>query len=112
MGPASQSSTSNQQSIESEVNEYQATPELPIFNDIIHETFNNPLDWWRLRQDKFPRVSKLARKLLAIPATSAPPERVFSSAGNIITDKRSRLMSDLATSLILVRQYYNLDHHH
>ena len=36
----------------------------------------------------------MGRKVLAVPATSAAPERTFSSAGNIMTKKRARLSSD------------------
>jgi hypothetical protein len=33
----------------------------------------------------------LAKKVLAVPATSAAPERMFSVDGNIMTKKRARL---------------------
>ena len=36
----------------------------------------------------------LARRVLAIPATSAAPERLFSTAGSVMTKKRSRLKCD------------------
>ena len=39
----------------------------------------------------YPNLSQLARKILAVPATSAPIERVFSHAGNILRPDRSRL---------------------
>ena len=32
----------------------------------------DPLAWWKLHDSRFPRISKLARKYLAIPASSAP----------------------------------------
>jgi hypothetical protein len=35
----------------------------------------------------------MARDFLAISATSTPSERLFSSSGNMITDKRNRLAS-------------------
>ena len=36
----------------------------------------------------------LARKVLAVPATSDDPERMFSSAGNFMTKKRANLSCD------------------
>ena len=44
------------------------------------ETFVDPLDWWKRRSVEFPYIAKLARKVVCIPATSAPSERVFSAA--------------------------------
>jgi len=41
-----------------------------------------------------PWIALLGRKVLAVPATSAAPERMFSSGGNIITKKRDRLSCD------------------
>ena len=41
--------------------------------------------------------------VLAIPASSASVERVFSLAGGVISDDRSRLKPDLASKLIFLR---------
>ncbi|CAG8752810.1 15845_t:CDS:2, partial [Racocetra persica] len=43
------------------------------------------LTWWRNNQARFSVLSKLARKYLAIPATSTASERLFSDAGNTMT---------------------------
>ncbi|WAQ94879.1 hypothetical protein MAR_007350, partial [Mya arenaria] len=40
-------------------------------------------------------LSILAKKYLAIPASSVSPERIFSLTGNLISKKRARLRSDL-----------------
>jgi hypothetical protein len=37
-------------------------------------SFNNPLDWWHLKQQQYPLLASIACKVLAIPATSAPSE--------------------------------------
>jgi len=41
--------------------------------------------------------------VLAIPATSAPTERLFSTAGRTITAERNRLSPDMADALIFLR---------
>jgi hypothetical protein len=46
------------------------------------------LSYWCINRHKLPKMSHLARKLLAIPATSTASERVFSTCGVILTDRR------------------------
>lgn len=51
----------------------------------------DPLAWWKVNQKAFPRLASLARKFLAVPATSVPVERFFSKASLIYTNRRSSL---------------------
>jgi hypothetical protein len=46
----------------------------------------------RVRKTSF--MARLARRVLAVPATSASPESLFSTAGNEMTKKRTRLTCD------------------
>ena len=55
------------------------------------EQGDDPLEWWRVNQHRFVTLAKLARKWLCIQATSVPAERLFSSAGEIVSKKRSSL---------------------
>ena len=50
----------------------------------------DPLAWWKMHDGQFPTIAKLARKYLAIPASSAPSERVFSRAKLIQQCQRQR----------------------
>jgi hypothetical protein len=64
--------------------------------------YSNPLHWWRVHQSDFPYLAKLSVRYLAIPATSAPSERVFSTAGLTISKERARLESSRANELVFL----------
>ena len=51
----------------------------------------NPLQWWSIHAQQFPYISEVAKQVLCTPGTSVPSERVFSTAGDIITANRSAL---------------------
>ena len=51
----------------------------------------DPLEWWKFNEHRFKVLCKLAWKLLCIPATSVPSEKLFSSAGTIVNKKRASL---------------------
>jgi hypothetical protein len=42
---------------------------------------------------------------MAIPATSAPSERVFSVAGNLITKKRTKILSENVRYVLCLRSW-------
>ena len=67
----------------------------------------NPLEWWQVNMQLFPKLSKIARKYLGIPATSVSCERLFSHANNIITTKRIRLDTDLAGKMLFLKRNLN-----
>jgi hypothetical protein len=80
--------------------------------------FSNPLDWWRVHQSDYPYLAKLSIRYLAIPATSAPSERVFSTAGLTISKDRARLQSSRANELVFLHdsgpaleKYRSIVHH-
>ena len=60
------------------------------------------LTWWLVRRNSFPTLYKVACVYLAVPATSAASERVFSNAGNVITKKRNRLLPENAHNLVFL----------
>ena len=55
-------------------------------------------------QAKFPILTKLAMRYLAIPATSAASERVWSRASRIISMKRARLSLEVVERIMFVRE--------
>lgn len=85
---------SAQQAVERELGNYLLSPDAD--ND------SNPLDWWKVYQKNFPRVSQLTQHYLCIQATSSPSERVFSTGGNIVTCKRASLKPDNVDQLVFL----------
>ncbi len=66
--------------------------------------YNNPLDWWRVNHYKYPILAQLARKLLAIPATSAPSEHIWSRVSTVLTAKRASTKHETAADIIYIRE--------
>ena len=63
----------------------------------------NPLDEWRrgaVHLSSLSWLGVLARRGLAIPVTSTVHERLFSTAGNVMTKKRSRFTCDNTEELV------------
>lgn len=60
----------------------------------------NPLQWWRTHKFKYPQLSIIAVEKLCALASSVPCERVFSKAGQVLNERRSRL-SDKKTKMLL-----------
>lgn len=68
----------------------------------------SPLRFWASHMSKFPTLYKLARAYLAIPASSAGVERLFSTAGAIGRARRARITTEKMEMLLTNRQYlYN-----
>jgi len=65
--------------------------------------FSDPLPWWKLHARNFPLLARVARRVLAIPASSAQSERLFSVAGQTVTKKRNSLASDNVELLVFLR---------
>jgi len=62
------------------------------------------LEWWRTQTETCRRLSQLARAVLAIPATSAPSERIFSAAVVVLNCKRSSLSPHVVDKVIFVHE--------
>lgn len=83
-----------------EIEEYEDEQEIDDEED--------PLQWWKDNQNKYPLLSLMAKKYLGTPATSVPSERLFSIAGQILTKKRARLSPNNAEMYVFMRAYYSL----
>ena len=52
------------------------------------------LKWWRQKSGKFPILAKIAKDILAIPASTIASESAFSAGIRVLDEKRSRLAPD------------------
>jgi len=75
----------------SEFSRYLAESSLSVSSDC--------LAWWREHERIYPRLSRLARKYLAIPATSVNSERHWSHMGNILSKRRLAMTDTRACRL-------------
>ena len=62
-----------------------------------------PLVFWKENTSRFPILSRVAQSLLAIPASSAPVERLFSIAGKLFGPDRCRLSDGHFQKLVFIR---------
>ena len=71
------------------------------------ETDVDVLEWWKYRAGKYPCLARIARDYLAIPATSAPAERVFSGGADLITRKRGSLSEDTIRACLCLKSWWS-----
>lgn len=73
----------------------QASKQLSSFQSLVEQTtmkFDScPLAWWRTYASQFPDLAVVARSYLSVQATSCASERLFSKAGFIVSNRRSKL---------------------
>ena len=79
-----------------ELDAYQSSP-VPAID-------TNPLQWWKEHAINFPILSKYAKKMLSVPATSVASERVFSSAGDVVSAKRACLSPEQVNMLVFLKK--------
>ena len=77
------SELTSEDKIKKEVATYLAIATLPWESD--------PLEWWKGQAVNLPWLALLAKKYLCICGSSSSSERLFSTAGDIVTASRSRL---------------------
>jgi hypothetical protein len=72
--------------------------------------YNCPLSWWKSSAHRFKNLESLAVKHLAIPATSAPSERIWSRAARVLTVKRNRMSEEVTSAMMYCRENRELLH--
>lgn len=61
--------------------------------------------WWKANCLAYPRLAEVARDYLAIPATGAPVERVFSGGADMVSPKRGCLAADTIRASLCLKEW-------
>ncbi|XP_051574115.1 E3 SUMO-protein ligase ZBED1 isoform X1 [Myxocyprinus asiaticus] len=87
--------------VKEEVTSYMAIDCIPLDS--------NPLAWWKSNKSVYPNLAVLAKRYLAVPATSVHSERLFSAEGDVVNANRSALLSDDVDVLIFLKKNFKID---
>ena len=66
------------------------------------------LMWWKIHQEALPLLAFMVRVIFPIPVASSKSERVFSVAGNVVTQKRACLAPEKVESCVIVKTNLSL----
>jgi hypothetical protein len=69
-------------------------------NHPLHDKNFNLLHYWKVNALRFPVVSSMAKRFLAVPASSVSSESTFSCGGRILDDYRSSLKPTTVQALV------------
>ena len=98
----------NEQEIIDEIANYRCRSGKLFGNNFIWKSsFDNPVSWWKGLCSSS-SLSKVASRILMMPASSAATERSFSVYSHIHSKKRNRLTNDRASKLLYVSHNENL----
>ncbi|KAM6506810.1 hypothetical protein FALCPG4_19016 [Fusarium falciforme] len=79
--------------------------ELERYYRLEPEQVNDPIQWWIDHRNAFPRLSRFALDVLAIPAMATDCERAFSLAKLTITSQRHSLLGSSIESVQLLKNW-------
>lgn len=64
----------------------------------------SPFEYWGNNKQRLPSLATAALKFLSAPSTSVDSERLFSTASNILDEKRNRLSGNHVETLIFLKK--------
>lgn len=76
--------------------------ELPIPLD------SSPFSWWKEKSSNYKMLERVAKNSLIIQATSVASERLFSAAGQLLSDRRATLSADSVDNLLFLNKNINI----
>jgi hypothetical protein len=66
----------------------------------------DPIKYWIKRQNRYPRLSRMALDFLTIQAISAKCKKAFSAAGKMVITERNRLKVEIIAICQILRSWY------
>ncbi|KAJ1692639.1 hypothetical protein LUZ63_009337 [Rhynchospora breviuscula] len=87
--------------VKSELEQYLTEP----LDDIALEEQFDILAWWKLKVPKYPVLSRLARDILAVPASTVASESTFSTSGRTLSVVRNSLNDESIEALICAQDW-------
>jgi hypothetical protein len=85
--------------VPSELETYLKKKTIPRFDTV------DILSWWKSNSSEYPTLSKMARDVLAVPASTVASESAFSTGRRTISDFRSRLTPQNVKALICMQDW-------
>lgn len=80
-----------------ELTQYLSEPPAPLPTDV--------LEWWKVNNTRYPRLSVMARDFLAVQATSLAPEELFCRRGDDIDKQRYCMPHDSTPALLCIKSW-------
>ncbi|CAN1752393.1 Zinc finger BED domain-containing protein RICESLEEPER 3 [Linum perenne] len=92
----------------SELEKYLEDPRYPrneLVNGVSQPVVLDVLEWWKEYEFRYPRLSRMARDILAIPITSVASESSFILGGRVLSKWRTCILSDTLEALMTTRNW-------
>ncbi|KAL6861247.1 hypothetical protein ACP4OV_016947 [Aristida adscensionis] len=64
------------------------------------------INWWKGNTSKYPILARIARDLLAVPASSVASECAFSTGERVISTSRCSLLPDTVEALVCLQDWH------
>jgi hypothetical protein len=63
------------------------------------------LGWWKTNSTRHPILARIAREVLAIPATTVASESAFSTSGRVVSDHHTSLTLKMVEALVCTQDW-------
>ena len=81
-----------------------------FLSDPILDRSDDPLTWWNsLGQTTYPNLYQIFMKVMIVPASSVPSERLFSKAGIVLNYLRNRLDPKVLNMILCLNKNLSID---